>query len=65
MDFKDMIYQLGQKVPKLKESMYTEEATKNALIMPFLAALGYNVFDPTEVLPEFTCAILALRKGKK
>ena len=40
MDFKDMIYQLGQKVPKLKESMYTEEATKNALIMPFLAALG-------------------------
>lgn len=59
-----MIYQLGQKVPKLKESMYTEEATKNALIMPFLAALGYNVFDPTEVLPEFTCDI-GTKKGEK
>lgn len=64
MDFKDMIYQLGQKVPKLKESMYTEEATKTALIMPFLAALGYNVFDPTEVLPEFTCDI-GTKKGEK
>ena len=59
-----MIYQLGQRVPKLKESMYTEEATKNALIMPFLAALGYNVFDPTEVLPEFTCDI-GTKKGEK
>lgn len=59
-----MIYQLGQKVPKLKESMYTEEATKTALIMPFLAALGYNVFDPTEVLPEFTCDI-GTKKGEK
>ena len=53
MDFKDMITQLGQRVEKLKENMPTEEATKNALILPMISALGYNVFDPTEVLPEF------------
>ena len=64
MDFKDLIYQLGEKVQKLKESMPTEEATKNALILPFLSALGYNVFDPTEVLPEFTCDI-GIKKGEK
>jgi hypothetical protein len=30
-----------------------EEATKNALILPFLGVLGYDVFDPTEVQPEY------------
>ena len=29
----------------------TEEATKNALVMPFINhVLGYNVFDPAEVV---------------
>ena len=42
----------------------TEEATKNALIMPFIAALGYNVFDPSEVIPEFT-AEFGSGSGKK
>jgi len=42
----------------------TEEATKNALIMPFINALGYNVFDPTEVVPEFT-ADVGTKKGEK
>jgi hypothetical protein len=30
--------------------LQTEEATKNALIMPFIALLGYDIFDPTEVI---------------
>ena len=64
MDFKDMITQLGQRVEKLKENMPTEEATKNALILPMISALGYNVFDPTEVLPEFICDI-GTKKGEK
>ncbi len=42
----------------------TEEATKNALILPFINALGYNVFDPTEVIPEYTCDI-GTKKGEK
>ncbi|MGL6448601.1 hypothetical protein ACSZNO_19855 [Aeromonas veronii] len=42
----------------------TEEATKNAFVMPFLnRVLGYDVFDPTEVIPEFT-ADTGIKKGK-
>lgn len=42
----------------------TEEATKTAFVMPFLAALGYNVFDPSEIVPEF-CADVGVKKGEK
>lgn len=64
MDFKDQIKQLGERVIKLKDQVATEQATKNALIMPFLAALGYDVFDPNEVVPEFICDI-GTKKGEK
>ena len=52
MDFKDYIKQLADRIPTLKESIATEEATKNALIMPFIQMLGYDVFNPMEVVPE-------------
>lgn len=64
MDFKDQIKMLGERVSKLKENLQTEEATKTALIMPFLQALGYDVFDPTEVVPEYTCDV-GIKKGEK
>lgn len=64
MDFKDLIKQLGERVENLKNNMLTEEATKNALVMPFLTALGYDVFNPLEVLPEMTCDI-GTKKGEK
>ena len=40
MDFKDSIKQLAEKVAQLKAGILTEEATKNAFIMPFINALG-------------------------
>ena len=64
MDFKDSIKQLSERVLKLKENILTEEATKNAFIMPFINALGYDVFNPLEVVPEMTCDI-AMKKGEK
>jgi len=64
MDFKDQIKQIGDRVTKLKEQILTEEATKNAFIMPFLQALGYDVFNPLEVVPEFISDI-GLKKGEK
>ena len=64
MDFKDAIKQLGERVVKLKENIQTEEATKNAFIMPFINALGYDVFNPLEVIPEMTCDI-GTKKGEK
>lgn len=64
MDFKDQIKLLSERVSKLKDNTQTEEATKTAFIMPFLQTLGYDVFDPTEVVPEFTCDI-GIKKGEK
>jgi hypothetical protein len=64
MDFKDQIKQLGERVAKLKDQIQTEEATKNAFIMPFIQSLGYDVFNPTEVVPEFISDI-GIKKGEK
>lgn len=40
MDFKDLIKQLAERVAKMKDAIQTEEATKNAFIMPFIQCLG-------------------------
>lgn len=64
MDLIDRLRELSARIPKLLEHLGTEEATKNALVMPFINALGYNVFDPTEVNPELT-ADVGTKKGEK
>lgn len=64
MDFKDEIKQLAERVIKLKGITQTEEATKNAFVMPFLKALGYDVFNPFEVVPEYVTDI-GTKKGEK
>ena len=64
MDFIDQLQALAAKVPKLCDVLQTEEATKNALVMPFIGILGYDIFDPTEVIPEFT-ADVGIKKGEK
>lgn len=64
MDFKDQIRQLSERVIKLKESTLTEEAAKTAFVMPFLQCLGYDVFNPLEVVPEFVSDI-GTKKGEK
>lgn len=64
MDFFDHIRELSARIPKQLEHIQTEEATKNALVLPFIAALGYNIFDPQEVVPEYT-ADVGVKKGEK
>lgn len=64
MDFKESLKALSERASKLKQNLQTEEATKNALIMPFIQALGYDVFNPLEVVPELDCD-LAKKKGEK
>ena len=64
MDFKDEVRQLGLRTEKMMPQVQTEEATKNALIMPFIKLLGYDVFDPFEVNPEFV-ADIGIKKGEK
>ena len=47
-----------------KENIQTEEATKMAFIAPFLNLLGYDVFNPSIVVPEFV-ADVGSKKGEK
>ncbi len=53
MEFCEKIEQLKERAINIRESLSTEEATKNALVMPFLNMLGYDVFNPLEVVPEY------------
>jgi len=64
MDFIDQIREMAEKVLDIKDELETEEATKNALVMPFIRLLGYDVFDPREVVPEFT-ADIGTKRGEK
>ena len=64
MEFLNRIRDLAEKTLDLKDQLATEEATKNALIMPFISILGYDVFNPREVVPEFT-ADVGTKKGER
>ncbi|MBG6180493.1 type I restriction endonuclease [Arthrobacter sp. CAN_A1] len=65
MDFAERLTALAAKVRQQKSQIETEEATKNAFVMPFISTiLGYDVFNPLEVVPEFT-ADVGVKKGEK
>lgn len=64
MDFIDQVRALSSRVAIAKDMLQTEEATKNAMVMPFIQLLGYNVFDPLEVTPELI-ADVGTKKGEK
>ncbi|TCK27180.1 type I restriction endonuclease [Pseudonocardia endophytica] len=65
MSISDRVYELASKVRQQKDAIETEEATKNAFVMPFIGTvLGYDVFNPSEVIPEFT-ADVGVKRGEK
>lgn len=64
MDLIDKLKQISERIAKVKDQVQTEEATKNAFVLPFIQALGYDVFNPLEVNPEFT-ADIGIKKGEK
>jgi len=64
MDLNDRLSELAKRVEHQLDAISTEEATKNALVMPFISALGYDVFNPAEVVPEFT-ADVGIKRGEK
>ena len=64
MDLIDQLNALASRIRTTKDLIQTEEATKNAMVMPFIQILGYNVFDPTEVTPELI-ADIGTKKGEK
>lgn len=64
MDFIEQMRALSARIAKQKDSIKTEEAAKHAFVLPFIAALGYDVFDPGEVVPELV-ADVGVKKGEK
>jgi len=64
MDFIDHLRVLAARISNTRAIIQTEEATKIAMVMPFIQILGYNVFDPTEVTPELV-ADVGTKKGEK
>ena len=64
MDLIDQLKALATRIQQTKSLIQTEEATKNAMVLPFIQILGYNVFDPTDVTPELV-ADIGTKKGEK
>lgn len=65
MDFLEKLAALSAKIQSQRSVIKTEEATKNAFIMPFISGvLGYDVFNPLEVVPEYT-ADVGIKRGEK
>lgn len=64
MDFIDHLRILASRIASTKDMIQTEEATKNAMVMPLIQILGYNVFDPLEVTPELISDV-GTKKGEK
>ena len=64
MDFQAKIRELAKRIESLRNNVQTEEATKHSFVMPFISLLGYDVFNPNIVIPEFT-ADIGKKKGEK
>lgn len=64
MEFENQIQKLSERIEKNKGSVGTEEATKTSFILPLLNILGFDIFDPNIVIPEFT-ADIGKKKGEK
>ncbi|WP_440957780.1 type I restriction enzyme HsdR N-terminal domain-containing protein [Oceanicaulis sp. LC35] len=65
MAFKDKIADVAKRLEMVRSRTdLGEEATKTSIVLPFLSALGYDVFNPNEVHPEFI-ADVGVKKGEK
>jgi len=64
MDLIDRLTDLANRIIRQRVHVKTEEAVKTAFILPFIQALGYDVFNPAEVVPEHT-ADHGVKKGEK
>ncbi|MCI7247878.1 MAG: type I restriction endonuclease [Campylobacter sp.] len=64
MELKDKLEKFAERIANLKDTIQTEEATKHSLVLPFFQILGYDIFDPNVVVPEFT-ADVGIKKGEK
>ncbi len=64
MELIDNLKDISTKIDKQASNIKTEEATKTAFVLPFISALGYDIFDPSEVVPELD-ADVGIKRGEK
>lgn len=64
MDLLDKLNDLAARIKLLSKDVRTEEAAKTAFVLPFIQALGYDVFNPLEVVPEHITDH-GVKKGEK
>jgi len=55
---------LAELIESQGEKIATEEAVKTAVVLPLLQALGYDVFNPGEVVPEFNADVSGKKREK-
>jgi hypothetical protein len=63
-DMYERLTTLAERLDQVRSTDLTEEATKTAMVLPFIRELGYDIFNPGEVIPEFT-ADVGIKKGEK
>lgn len=63
--FKDKVLNHMQHVINVGKHCTTEETTKQALILPLLAILGFNPYDPTKVKAEYAADFPGAKNHEK
>lgn len=64
MEFSQKVKDLSARSRQAAKLALTEEATKTAVVLPLIQALGFDVFNLEEVLPEYV-ADVGIKKGEK
>ena len=65
MDLIDQLQTLAKRAKESADNLQNEEATKMALITPFIQALGYDIFNPSEVMPEYSADFPEIKQGER
>jgi len=53
MNFAESASRLAGQLSERRSMVATEEAVKQSLILPFIQLLGFDIYDPREVIPEY------------
>lgn len=53
MAFIDSVRTLANQIEERRKHVATEEAVKQALILPFISLLGFDIYNPAELIPEY------------
>lgn len=64
MDFAGKVKDLAARSHHASKHALTEEATKTAVVLPLIQAMGFDVFNLEEVTPEYI-ADVGIKKGEK